>query len=195
MTKYNGFVRDCYTASHSQDVASGGAGAQNGVIFRLSRLDTSTSDGLGTPEPTGGTGVFTVQCSYGQFILPNGALVSSFTVPTFRQQRSGSTAEPGTLRAPWQVLSLGNVVEGNQHAVTSGEAAAGTLSITTGLSVIKVPIVQILRTGKVATSDAAVSFTGTSITVANGSTYTLTAGDVISWIAALSHPARRISGL
>lgn len=73
------------------------------------------------------------------------------------------------------------IARGN-HTVSAGEDTAGTVSIAAGLTV-NTAIVQIKRSGAVATSDAAVSWSGTNITVADGATYVLTAGDVISWIA------------
>jgi len=42
---------------------------------------------------------------------------------------------------------------------------------------------MILRSGKVATSDAAVSESSGTLTVADGSTFNLTKDDVIHWIA------------
>ena len=72
---------------------------------------------------------------------------------------------------------------GGQRTATSGEGAANTLDIATGLDTISSAIVQVIRAGKVATSDAAVSWTGGTITVANGSTFDLATGDVINWIA------------
>ena len=69
------------------------------------------------------------------------------------------------------------------HTVTSGEATAGTLDITTGLSSVSAHVVQILRSGAVATSDAAVSESSGTLTVADGSSYSVTASDAIHWIA------------
>lgn len=69
------------------------------------------------------------------------------------------------------------------HAVTSGEGAAHSAALATGLTSVATQFVQILRGGKVATSDAAVSVSGGTITVGDGSTYALTAGDVVNWLA------------
>lgn len=68
-----------------------------------------------------------------------------------------------------------------KHTVSSDEGTAGTLTINTGVTVGGF-IVQIYRAGKLVTGQA-VSAATTNITVAtNGSTYVLTAGDVINYI-------------
>ena len=69
------------------------------------------------------------------------------------------------------------------HTVTEGEETAGTLTIDTGLAAPVGFVVQILRSGAVATSDAAVSLSDSDLVVADGSTYSVTEGDVINWIA------------
>jgi hypothetical protein len=69
------------------------------------------------------------------------------------------------------------------YAVLAADVTATHALVATGLNSVAVPLVQIMRSGKVATSDAAVSLSGESIEVGSGSTYTLTAGDVINWIA------------
>lgn len=70
-----------------------------------------------------------------------------------------------------------------EYTATSGDATANSVAINTGLNAIESVQVQILRGGKVATSDAAVSHSGGTLTVGDGSTYNLTAADVISWFA------------
>lgn len=74
-------------------------------------------------------------------------------------------------------------VRAGTHTVTEAEDTAGTLDITTGLSSVSAHCVQVLRSGAVATSDAAVSESEGTITVADGSTFAATAADVIHWIA------------
>ncbi len=73
-------------------------------------------------------------------------------------------------------------VHANRHTVTAGEDTAGTLDITTGATSIAAQVVQILRTGAVVTGNAVVSVSAGTLTVADGATYVLTAGDVINWI-------------
>lgn len=93
----------------------------------------------------------------------------------------GGTLEiDGTLQ--FGGVAQSGVVRAGQHTVTSGEASATTLGITTGLTTSVAQTVQIIRAGKVATSDAAVSFATGTLTVANGSSFTLTAGDVINYV-------------
>lgn len=70
------------------------------------------------------------------------------------------------------------------YTAVADDATAGTVDIDTGVSGATVFIVQILRAGAVATSDAAISISAGVLTVADGSTYTLTADDVINYWAA-----------
>lgn len=77
----------------------------------------------------------------------------------------------------------GKMMAGGAHAVTGGEGSAHTCTMATGLTTISAAVVQVIRSGKVATSDASVSYTGGNLVVADGSTYALTSGDVLNWIA------------
>ncbi|MBN9534823.1 MAG: hypothetical protein J0H10_15875 [Alphaproteobacteria bacterium] len=84
-----------------------------------------------------------------------------------------------------QFLSRGTSAyhaSGAYTAVTA-DATANAAVIDTGLSAITAVQVMILRAGKVATSDAAVSVSGGKLTVGDGSTYSVTAADVIHWVA------------
>lgn len=69
------------------------------------------------------------------------------------------------------------------HTVTAGEDTANTVDIVTGLDNITALFVQIYRSGVDINSNQAVSYSGGTITVANGATYVLTAGDVLHWLA------------
>jgi hypothetical protein len=69
------------------------------------------------------------------------------------------------------------------YTVVAADDTANTVDINSALTSITAAIVQITRSGKVVSSDPAVSFTGGVLTVANGSTYVLTTGDVLCWIA------------
>lgn len=81
-------------------------------------------------------------------------------------------------------LSMSGAVRAGAHTVTSGEAAAHTLAIATGLTTAVAFIIQVLRAGAVATAVAAGSISGGTLTVADGaSTYAVTDGDVVEWIA------------
>lgn len=79
---------------------------------------------------------------------------------------------------------VGNLVAtGGRHRVDAGEATDGSVDIDTGMTAISSQNVQVLRAGNVVTSDADVTVTDGVITVADGSTYNTTAGDVINWMA------------
>jgi len=81
-------------------------------------------------------------------------------------------------------VAMSGAVRAGAHTVTAGEGTAHTLSIATGLTTAVSFFVMILRAGAVVTGDAAVSFAAGSLTVADGaSTYAVTAGDVVQWIA------------
>ena len=71
---------------------------------------------------------------------------------------------------------------GGSHTVTAGEASANAAVINTGKADATVAIVQIIRSGKVATSDAAVAVAAGVLTVGDGSTYDMAQNDVINWI-------------
>jgi molybdopterin biosynthesis enzyme len=75
-------------------------------------------------------------------------------------------------------------VDSGARTVVAADDTAGTLTIPTKLSSITTVIVNILRAGDDVKDDAAVTFSGGVITVADGgATYALTAGDVIHYIA------------
>ena len=72
---------------------------------------------------------------------------------------------------------------GGSHTVTAGEANANAAVINTGMANAAYGIVQIIRSGKVATSDAKVSIAAGVIAVEDGTTtYKVTTNDVINWI-------------
>ena len=73
--------------------------------------------------------------------------------------------------------------ERGSHTATSAEATANTLDINTGKSDATGFMVQIWRSGVMVLEDAAVSLSAGVLTIADGSsTYSITAGDVITWI-------------
>lgn len=74
----------------------------------------------------------------------------------------------------------GKKVHGAAYTVTSDDATANTVTIATGVT-IAAKVVQILRSGVVVGSDAAISSSGANLTVGDGSTYDLTAGDVVNY--------------
>ena len=72
------------------------------------------------------------------------------------------------------------------HTVTSAEATAGTLTLDFSLAfendTITGVIAQVTRAGNVVTADLDITYTGTSVTFADGTTFDLTADDVITYI-------------
>ena len=68
------------------------------------------------------------------------------------------------------------------HTVTSTEAGADKVEINTGMANATGAIVQIVRAGVVVGADAKPSIAAGVLTVADGSTYKVTADDVINWI-------------
>ena len=68
------------------------------------------------------------------------------------------------------------------HTVTSTEAGADKVEINTGMANATGAIVQIVRAGVVDGADAKPSIAAGVLTVANGTSYKVTAGDVINWI-------------
>ena len=68
------------------------------------------------------------------------------------------------------------------HTVTSTEAGANKVEINTGMANATGAIVQIVRAGVVDGADAKPSIAAGVLTVADGSTYYVTAADVINWI-------------
>lgn len=72
-------------------------------------------------------------------------------------------------------------VVGGAYTVIAGDDTANTKTIATGVT-IAAKIVQILRAGADVTGDAAISSSAANLTIADGSTYVLTTGDVINWI-------------
>ncbi len=75
-------------------------------------------------------------------------------------------------------------VPGDSYTAVADDDTAGTLDIVTGLSSVDSFQVQILRAGVDVTGDAVISEAAGTITVADGSTYAITADDVINWLAA-----------
>lgn len=75
------------------------------------------------------------------------------------------------------------VVSGS-YTVTAGDQTATAATIPTGLTTVSGQIVQILRSNVDVQSDAAITHSGGNVVVTHGAaTYTLTAGDVVNWIA------------
>ncbi len=81
------------------------------------------------------------------------------------------------------VAALG-VVRAGIVTVSAAQASANAVAITTGLTTITAVQVMVLNTGNnVVTSDADITFTGGTLTVADGSTYNTVENYLIHWIA------------
>ena len=75
---------------------------------------------------------------------------------------------------------MGRVPESGTHTVTAAEASADKAEINIGSGVAA--IARVLRSGSDVTTAAAVSIAAGVLTIADGSTYNTTAGDVIRYI-------------
>lgn len=80
-------------------------------------------------------------------------------------------------------VAFSGAVRGGTATVSAGEDTANTKTITTGFATTSAISVNIVRSGKIISSDPAVSLSSGNIVVADGSTYVLTAADTIYWIA------------
>jgi len=68
------------------------------------------------------------------------------------------------------------------HAATNDDATANAVEFDTGYPAASVFIVQIYRSGVLIGTDAKASLTAGVLKVEDGSTYNITAADVINWI-------------
>ncbi len=96
-------------------------------------------------------------------------------------------ANPGANAAAIAALPQACVATvGNCYVATSADATAGAITIATGAGTAVIgATVSVLRGGRTATSDVAISWHGSTLTVANSGAYSIQAGDVISWVAAV----------
>lgn len=88
------------------------------------------------------------------------------------------------LSAAQKAVVVGNsgTIKGGLYEVIADDDTANTKTITTGLSTITSATIQVLR-ANVALYGETITFSAGNITVADGSPYVLTTGDVIRWIA------------
>lgn len=95
-----------------------------------------------------------------------------------KMNRAAQNAQLGTV-----IQNLQNAIVTGVYTVVSADQTATTVSIPVGKTVTGF-VVNILRAGKNITNLAAISGDTTNLVVAtNGSSYVLTAGDVINYIA------------
>ena len=79
--------------------------------------------------------------------------------------------------------TFGTLKAGTDTLSGAEASAVGGLAITTGLTSITGYIVQIFRSTVLINSDQKVVISGGTLSVTDGSTYELTAGDIVNWIA------------
>lgn len=102
----------------------------------------------------------------------------------FKNRATGATIWTlGTATFPLGGVAADKKVVGGAYTVTADDDTAATKTIATGLTAVVAFNVMAIRSGKVVSSDPAVSMSSGNIVVADGSSYVLTAGDVIHWIA------------
>lgn len=96
----------------------------------------------------------------------------------------GASVQVGGVDITSALANLGGGgVAGGSYTADSTDAGAGSKTIATGLSSLASFTVQIFRAGKDVTGGAAIAASGESLVIGTGTGYTLTAGDVINWIA------------
>lgn len=120
----------------------------------------------------------------GTTALPSGG---SLDIESGGALKIAGTDKTSTLAAavanPMASTASGKKFVGGSHSVTAGEDTANTTTIATGITAVSAAGVQIVRSGKVVSSDPAVSFSAGNLVVADGSSYVLTSGDVLNWWA------------
>ena len=83
----------------------------------------------------------------------------------------------------WGTVAQTGCVRAGKHTITGAQATANAATFATGLTTVSGYIVSVLRSNVTATSDAVITESGGTISVADGSTYNVTENDVIHWIA------------
>lgn len=83
----------------------------------------------------------------------------------------------------WGDVAQTGCVRAGKHTVTSWQASANAATFASGLTTVSGYIVSVLRSNVTVTSDAVITESNGTISVADGSTYNVTENDVIHWIA------------
>lgn len=182
-----GYTTRTLTANSSKISIVNGSGISGTTTFDVNQANLS----IGTTQLTG-----TLQAA--QFPALTGDITTSAGNLATTLANSGVSAASYTINgnalftvdAKGRITAASNatVTKANigiargSYTVTAGDDTANTTTINTGLT-INTAIVQIIRSGKEVSSDPAISWATTNLTVADGATYVLTAGDVINWIA------------
>ena len=84
----------------------------------------------------------------------------------------------------WGDVAQTGCVRAGKHTVTSAQVTASAATFATGLTTVSGYIVAVLRSNVTVTSDAVITESAGTISVADGgTTYNVTENDVIHWIA------------
>jgi len=84
---------------------------------------------------------------------------------------------------PTEIVGSYALYEEGRHTITSDEASANTVSIPTRFNRVTNALVQIVDSGNNdVTADADITWSGSTLIVADGSTYNTTAGYVIRYL-------------
>jgi len=82
---------------------------------------------------------------------------------------------------------LTSALSGDKHTVSAGEDTAGLADIDMGADTARFLACSVWRANKNVTGDAVITETNGVLRVADGSTFALTTGDVVRWIAAFAN--------
>ena len=100
-----------------------------------------------------------------------------------KMNKAAKDVSLGTLLVGLEGLtSLGTVVSGS-YAITSAEANASRVVVTTGLTSVKAFFSSYLRTGSPVAATVCSGSVGGTLTVLNNNSASLVAADVVSYIA------------
>lgn len=93
-----------------------------------------------------------------------------------------NVASGGTIK--YNGVADTGATRGGIITVSAAQASANAVAITTGFATVSAINVQVLNTGNnVVTSDADITISGGTVTVADGSTYNTVENYLIHWIA------------
>lgn len=114
-------------------------------------------------------------------VVDSNKKINELDITAAKLNGTAVTATAAAINNLVQGTAANKKINAGSYTVVADDDTAGTKTIAVGLTVVAA-IVQVLRSGKAATSDIAVSWSTTNLVVADGSTYTLTAGDVVNYI-------------
>ena len=126
--------------------------------------------------PAGST-TNTVQTPYGNYSVADDGTVTVDSRSVSALLDAGFTIESGG------DLPAGEVTASGMYTATSDDATADEAVIETGLASASMFIARVLRADVDVTGDAVLTTASGDISVADGSTYAVTAGDEIHWLA------------